>query len=86
MGKNIKEESLKLNLCQKIKKGFTSFPQIGDNEYVREQLDFLQAAEDNLVSNLDNHKLMLTLLNVNNEVVANIKTKYDYAWDSPFKN
>ena len=26
MGDNIKEESLKHNLCQKIKKGFTSFP------------------------------------------------------------
>jgi hypothetical protein len=45
----------------------------------------LQAAEDNLVSNIDNHKLFLTLLNVNNEVVSSIQSKYEYAWDNPFK-
>jgi len=91
--KTLKKEGLKdheklmsVTTKELFKKGFKSFPQIAQNEYVQEQLAYLEAAEDNLNGNLINPRLMQAMVNRGQEVASNLERAYGEQWDNPLKN
>lgn len=48
------DELLKVNTKDIFKDGFKQFPQIADNQYVQDQLTYLEGAQDNLNRNYHN--------------------------------
>lgn len=69
-----------------FKKGFKMFPQVSQNEYVQEQLAYLEAAEDNLNGNLINPRLVQALVDRGHEVAGNFEQQYGEQWENPLKN
>ena len=69
-----------------FKKGFKSFPQIVQNEYVQEQLAYLEASEDNLNGNMINPNLVQALVDRGHEVATNLSKAYGDQWENPLKN
>jgi hypothetical protein len=49
------------------------FPQIAQNEYVQDQLQYLEGAEDNVNNNLTNPKLVQKYIDTGKEVAANLE-------------
>ena len=68
-----------------MKDGFKSFPQLKSNDYTVEQMDFLQAAQDNLNANMENINLAQKLVQATNEVAQKLSTQYGDNWANPFK-
>lgn len=66
--------------------GFTKFPQIAKNEYVQDQITYLDAAQDNLNNNQDNESLLENFIARAKEVSKNLSTEYPDQWESPLKN
>lgn len=65
--------------------GFTKFPQISKNEYVQDQISYLDAAQDNLNNNQDNASLLEAFIARAKEVSKNLQTEYPDQWESPLK-
>lgn len=68
-----------------FKRGFKMFPQIAQNEYVQDQLAYLEAAEDNLNGNMINPNLVQAYVDRGHEVAANLEKTYGDQWNNPLK-
>ena len=79
------EKLMSVTTKELFKKGFKSFPQIAKNEYVEEQLQYLEAAEDNLNGNMINPRLVEALVQRGHEVAANLEKAYGEQWENPLK-
>lgn len=82
---NAKEAIVNFDLVESMREGFTEFPQMRNNEYVEDQLNYLEGAQDNLNNNPANNKLALRLVEVTNEVTANLQSEYGSMWTNPIK-
>ena len=82
---NAKEAIVNFDIVEQMREGFTEFPQMKNNEYVQEQLTYLEGAQDNLNNNPANGKLALRLAEVASEVSTNLQSEYGSMWTSPIK-
>lgn len=55
-----------IDLIEPMRAGFKTFPEIADNEFVVQELQGLEAAQDNLIANPENKNLASKLVNVTN--------------------
>jgi hypothetical protein len=49
------------------------------------QLDYLEAAEDNLNTNLDNEKILEEFIMRGQSVAENLEKEYKSMWENPLK-
>ena len=49
---------LQVNTRDVFKSGFHQFPQVANNQYVQDQLSYLEAAQDNMNQNYHNRDIM----------------------------
>lgn len=61
------------------------FPQVAQNEYVQDQLGYLEAAEDNLNGNMINPRLVQAMVDRGHEVADNLEKAYGEQWNNPLK-
>ena len=76
---------LNVNLIETMKSGFKNFPDVAKNDFVVDQLDYLQAKEDNLELQPEDHKLAQELVEVAEEVHTKLMEQYRDIWSDPFK-
>ena len=53
------------------------------NDYVVDQLNYLEASEKNLTDNMSNTKLLDAFIERAHEVAGNLKKQYGEGWNSP---
>lgn len=77
------ETKLNFHTTEVFEAGFKQFPQIAQNEYVQDQLRYLDAAQANLNNNVDNDCLLEDFISRAKEVSKNLQTQYPEQWSSP---
>lgn len=79
------EARLMVHTTDIFEAGFIKFPQISKNEFVQDQINYLDAAQDNLNNNQDNQSLLENFIARAKEVSKNLQTEYPEQWESPLK-
>ena len=71
---------LAITTAELFQRGFKQFPQMADYDYTIEQLNLLQAAQDNLQHNLANDTLLGKFTVLAQETAKNLEKQYGSAW------
>ena len=72
--------NVNIDLVKPMRAGFKTFPEIADNEFVVQEMQYLEAAQDNLVANPENNHLAGNLVQVTNEVAQHLEQQYGDNW------
>ena len=83
--KHVDQAIVNYELVEKMRDGFKTFPQLKANDQVQEQLEYLQAAQDNLNANPTNTRLAVRLVQVAGEVADTLTTEYGDVWVNPYQ-
>jgi len=75
---------LAITTADLMKEGFHQFPQMGEYDYTVEQLNLVQAAQDNLQNNMENESLLGKFVVTVNDVSKNLEKQYGTSWENPF--
>lgn len=73
-----------IDLIEPMRAGFKTFPEIADNEFVVQELQGVEAAQDNLIANPENKDLATKLVDVTHEVAQHLSEQYGDNWQNPF--
>lgn len=74
--------NLKVNTEDVYVKQF-QFPDVAKFDYSVEQLNLLEAAQKNLNDNIDNERLLDTLIATAHTTATNLHAKYGEGWNAP---
>ena len=73
-----------IDLIEPMRAGFKTFPEIASNEFVIQELQTLEADQDNLIANPENKSLAGKLVQTTNEVAQHLSEQYGDNWKNPF--
>ena len=81
-GAEANDLNLKVNTNELYVKQF-QFPDVAKFDYSVEQLNLLEAAQKNFNDNIDNERLLDTLIATASQTATNLHAKYGDGWNAP---
>ena len=72
-GNPVADQLLKIDTKDFFRSGFKMFPQVANNEYVKDELTYLEGAEDNLNGNIHNKNLVQAFIQRGHEVATKLE-------------
>lgn len=76
---------ISIDLIEEMRAGFKTFPEIANNEFVEQELQVVEAAQDNLIANPENQKLAQKLVDITHEASKHLSEQYGDNWQNPFR-
>lgn len=83
-GVPVNDLNINIDVTKALKEGFHQFPELARQDFVSEEMQYVEAAQDNLISNPENASLGEKLVKVTNEAAAHLQDHYEDQWSNPY--